>query len=153
MTTKIIIEASIAIIVCIIFLYFYFTSESEHGGNSISHFFTTIFLFLITIILIAGCTKEIPAPTPTNQFTATVFLTPTEQTVGYDKNAPQNLWVWALRINKVKSNPFSFRFDFPGLVCNGITYADPHKKLYGATRELIAHGNPLEVNYNSIIIK
>ena len=116
-------------------------------------------LIIIPTICLMSCKKEVPAPTPAKQFTATVFLTPTSQTVAYDvflsndKNAPINLWIWALRIDKPKSNPFSFGFDFTGLVCNGVLYADPNKKLYGATRELVAHGERLDMNYNSIIIK
>lgn len=118
-----------------------------------------IILIPILILSLISCKKDIPASVVEKQFTATVFLTPTEQTIGYeiflsnDKNAPDSLRVFALRINKPKTNSFSFGFDFSGVVLCGILYADPHKNLYGATRELVAHGDRLEMNYNSIIIK
>src|ERR1035437_57370 len=97
----------------------------------------------LLILFLGSCKKEVPASVPTHQFTATVYLTPTDSTVAYDifLSDDKKMWIWALRIDKPKTNPFSFGFDFSGLVCNGILYADPNKKLYGATRELVAHGN------------
>jgi hypothetical protein len=115
-------------------------------------------IILIPIIFLFGCKKEVPELTPAKQFTATVYLLPTEQTVAYDIflsndiSAPINLWIWALRIEKPKKIPYSFGFDFTGLMCNGILYADPNKKLYGATRELITGGEKLKIDYDNIII-
>lgn len=92
------------------------------------------------------------------RFTAVINLTPDLQAVSYelflsnDKGAPVNLWIFAKRITKAEiMNSNLVSFNFSGLICNNILYADPDKKLYGITREVVAQGYRLEINYNSVL--
>jgi hypothetical protein len=115
----------------------------------------------LLVILLFGCQKgqNIVNNPVKHRFDATITLKPTDSTLYYDvflsndKNAPENLWIFAFRVDRVtviKSSTFSF--DFNGVVCNDIVYANPEKKLFACTRETINGNISLSLNYTSIII-
>jgi hypothetical protein len=115
-------------------------------------------LILIPIIFLCSCKKDVPGLVVKKyDLTAVMTVKPTPETVCYEvfvsnnKNAPINLWLFAGRVYKtdLKTIPYSFGFDVP-MVC--YLTIDANKPVYGFTREVIADGERLEINYNNIII-
>ncbi len=115
-------------------------------------------LLLLSVSFLFSCKKEQPISTvEALRFTAVVNVIPDSQALSYelylsnDKNAPVNLWIFAKRITRAEilnSNLISFNFN--GSICDSTLYANSNLKLYGATREVVAHGDRLEMNYNTV---
>lgn len=119
---------------------------------------------IIALLFLCSCNKEVTQPDKPiqqHQFTATASLTPSANTLYFDvfvTNDPLNrndsFMIWAARImaKDIKSNPFSFSFDFNEYRCMEFIVT-PNKKLYGTVRETFTGYINSKLNYSIITIK
>lgn len=114
---------------------------------------TKLIMILTFCILLISCSKpKLKEVAPVKkQFTAIVNVAPTSETINYDiflsDDGGKN-WIWALRVTKGGR----YDFDFAGLVCNGILYADPKKKLIGCSREYDGGNKFKELDLKTVLV-
>lgn len=118
---------------------------------------------MVAIIFFCSCSKEVTQPDKPidqHQFTATVFLTPSSNVVSYElfvtndaanRNDSFMIYAGTIQAKDIKSNPFSFGFDFKEYRCKDFVVT-PGKKLYGAIREGYSLNDFGKLKYNSVTI-